>query len=124
VVILITGAVGLVTLATSAALRYDVSLQFLQLISALDIAWVVAAFSLGLRWGFGWRVAVGGAMMMGAVCVWSIWRYLDVVGFTAEGGWFVDGGRIASLILPFDLIAAVLAVTALVIGVGRADRAE
>ena len=121
VVIVVTGAVGLVTLATSAALRFDVSLQFLQLISAMDIAWVVAALVLGLRWRFGRRLAVGGALVMGAVCVWSIWRYLDVVGFTPEGGWLVDGARIASLVLPFDLMAAVLAVGAFVSGAGRAD---
>jgi len=121
VVVVVTGAVVLATLATSAALRYDASLQFLQLISALDIAWVVAAFTLGLRWRFGRGPATVGALAMAAVCVWSIWRYLDVVGFTAEGGWLVDGARIASLVLPFDLMAAVLAVGAFLAGVGRAD---
>jgi len=120
IVILVTGAVGLVTLATSAALRYDASLQFLQLISAMDIAWVVGAFALGLRWIWGSRLAVAGAVMMGVICVWSNWRYLDVVGFTADGGWLVDGARIASLVLPFDLVAALLAITAFSIGVGRA----
>ncbi len=122
IVVFVTGAVGLVTLATSAALRYDASLQFLQLISAMDIAWVVAAFALGLRWIGGSRLAVAGAVMMGVVCVWSIWRYLDIVGFTADGGWLVDGGKIATLILPFDVMAAVLAITAFSIGVGRTVR--
>jgi hypothetical protein len=123
IVVLVTGAVGLITLATSAALRYDASLQFLQLISAMDIAWVVAAFALGLRWIRGWRLAVTGAVLMGTVCVGSIWRYLYVVGFSADGGWVVDGGRIASLVLPFDLMAAVLAITAFSIGVGRRQTA-
>lgn len=118
-VILTTGATALVTLATSAAFRYEPSLQFLQLLSALDIAWVVAAFSFGLRWWLGPGAARIGGVAMGAVCVWSIWNYLNTVGFTPEGGWLVDGADIARLVLPFDVMAAILAVVAFSIGVRR-----
>ena len=48
VVFLVTGMVGLVTLASSAALQYPPSLQFLQLLSALDIAWAGAALVIGI----------------------------------------------------------------------------
>jgi hypothetical protein len=120
-VVMVTGAVGIVTLATSAALRYDPSLQFLQSLSALDIAWAAAALVLGLRWWRGRSAAIAGAFVLGVVCVWSIWRYLDVVGFGAGGEWVVDGSRIISLVLPFDMAAAAMAVTALVLGV-RAQR--
>ena len=41
VVALVTGYAALITLTSSAALRLDPSMQFLQLLSALDIAWVV-----------------------------------------------------------------------------------
>ena len=92
-VVLVTGAVGIVTLATSAALRYDPSLQFLQSLSALDIAWAAAALVLGLRWWRGRSAAMAGAFVLGVVCVWSIWRYLDVVGFGAGGEWVVDGNE-------------------------------
>ncbi|MDX1689465.1 MAG: hypothetical protein R3290_00440 [Acidimicrobiia bacterium] len=118
-VVLVAGATGLVTLATGAALRFAPSLQFLQVLSALDIAWVVAAFFVGLRWWRGPGVAAVGGLAMGAVCVWSIWNYLNTAGFTAEGGWLVDGGEIARLILPFDVMAAVLAVAAFTVGVRR-----
>ena len=49
----VVGFSALLTLATSAAARYDPSLQFLQLLSSLDIAWVVAALFIGARllWG-------------------------------------------------------------------------
>ena len=48
VVVLVTGMVGLVALASSAALRYPPSMQFLQLLSALDIAWAGAALVVGV----------------------------------------------------------------------------
>jgi hypothetical protein len=84
-VMLPTGAVALITLASSAALRLDPSLQFLQLLSALDITWASATAALGLQM----RAGRGAAWLAGsgvvAVCLWSVWRYLDVVGFTPEG---------------------------------------
>ena len=120
-VVLATGATGFVAIATAAALRFEPSLQFLQLLSALDIAWVVAAFVLGLRWRFGTRVARVGGLMMGVICVWSIWNYLNTVGFTVDGGWLVSGADIARLILPFDVAAAVMAITAFSSGVRRSQ---
>lgn len=51
-VVLVTGAVGLVAVTTSPALRYDPSMQYLQVLSAVDIAWATAALAVGLRW---WR---------------------------------------------------------------------
>jgi len=120
-VVLVTGATGLVALATAAALRFDPSLQFLAVLSALDIAWVVAAIGIGARKRWGGTAGLAGALMIGAVCVWSIWRYLDAVGFAADGGWAVDGGEIARLVLPFDLMAAVIAVAVFSTGVRSVD---
>ena len=114
-----TGAVALVGLATSAALRYPPSLQFLQLLSALDIAWAGAALYLGVRmWGRrGTAVAV--TVALGVVCVWSIWNYLRVVGFAPDGGWLLDGSQLSRLVLPYDMVAAVTAIITVALGVRR-----
>ncbi len=120
IVALDTGAVALLELATSAALRYQPSLQFLQLLSALDIAWSGAALYLGLRmWGRR-RTAVAATVALGIVCVWSIWNYLRVVGFAPDGGWLLDGTQLARLVLPYDTMAAIIAVGAVTVGVRRA----
>ncbi|MDH3731731.1 MAG: hypothetical protein OES13_11540 [Acidimicrobiia bacterium] len=116
VVALVTGAAALVTMATSAALRFDPSMQFLQLLSALDIAWVVAAAAIGARRRWGSAAATGAAIAIGVFCVWSIWRYLDTVGVGPLGEWVVDGSELMRLVLPNDMIAAVVAVSLLVIG--------
>lgn len=116
-VVLATGAVALVTLASSAALRLDPSMQFLQLLSALDIAWAAGATAIGARLAggplAGW--AAGGAIA--AVCVWSMAAYLNAVGYTTAGGWLVDGDAMWRYILPYDMAAAVIAVTTLTFGV-------
>jgi len=122
IIVLVTGSVGIVTLATSAALRYDPSLQFLQALSALDIAWAAAALVVGLRWWRGQIAALSGAVMMGVVCVWSIWHYLSVVGFGPSGEWVVDASRMMTLILPYDVMAAVAAVTVFFVGLRARDR--
>ena len=116
VVALVTGYAALITLTSSAALRLDPSMQFLQLLSALDIAWVVSATVIGVRWRWGvsWGRAAG--TMMAIVCVWSIWRYLDQVGFGAEGQWLVSRDALMRLVLPFDTVAAVIAVGAVLVG--------
>lgn len=109
-----TGAVALLTLASSAALRLDPSLQFLQLLSALDIAWAGAAIALGcyLIWNSR-RAAWLGGVVLGVFCVFSIWRYLDIVGFTAAGGWRVSGSDLMRYVIPFDMAAAVVALALL-----------
>ena len=119
VVALVTGATALVTLATSAALRFDPSMQFLQLLSALDIAWVVAAAAIGARRLWGRAAGVAAAFAIAVFCVWSIWRYLDVVGVGPNGEWVVDGSELMRLVLPNDMVAAVVAIALLVAGTRR-----
>ena len=107
---IVVGLVALLTLASSAALRYDPSMQMLQLLSALDVAWVTSATMVGASWIWGRRVGRVAAWLMTAACVFSNWNYLRVVGFDADGGWVVDGGELVRLVLPFDVVAAVIAV--------------
>jgi len=116
IVALVTGAVALVTLASSAALRLEPSLQFLQLLSTMDIAWTGGAIAIGsyLRWGT--RAAWIGGVVLGVFCIYSIWSYLDVVGFTADGGWLVSGSDLMRHVIPFDVAAAVIAVGILSFG--------
>jgi hypothetical protein len=123
-VALTTGAVALVTLASSAALRLEPSLQFLQLLSALDIAWAGAAVALGsyLRWGT--RAAWLGGIVLGVFCVFSIWRYLDIVGFTASGGWQVSGSDLMRYVIPYDMVAGAVAVIILWVGAHTGLRTE
>jgi hypothetical protein len=123
VVFLVTGVVGLVTLTSSAALRYPPSMQFLQLLSALDIAWAATALIVGLRRGWGRGVAIAGSAALAAVCVWAIWRYLDVVGLGPDGEWIVDAGALFEHVLPYDTAAAIAAVAAFLLGTRRAAQA-
>ena len=120
-IVIVTGTVGLVTLASSAALRFQPSLQFLQLLSALDIAWVVAALMIGLRLRGAGTGAVVAGVLMAVACVGSIWNYLRVVGLAPDGGWFLDGEQLMRLVLPADTIAALVAVVVLIGGL-RARR--
>lgn len=119
IVALVTGVVALVMLASAGALRLDPSLQFLQLLSALDIAWVVAATALGARLLrgplAGW---IAGSAILG-LCVWSVASYLEAVGYTPSGGWLVDGPAMWRYILPFDIGAAMIAITTLTLGVRK-----
>ncbi len=110
------GYAALLTLATSAAARYDPSLQFLQLLSSLDIAWVVAALYLGARilWNRGAATTAAGVILL--ACVASITIYLDQVGFAGSGGWIVDGQAMMTIVLPADMVAAILSVTVLLFG--------
>lgn len=122
---LVAAAVGfsaLLTLATSAAARYDVSLQFLQLLSSLDIAWVVAALYLGVRRLSGPPVATWAGAGLLVACVASIAIYLAVVGFTDAGGWLVDGARLLRIVLPSDAMAAIIAITFLLLASRKADQ--
>lgn len=119
VVALTAGAVALVTMATSAALRLEPSLQYLQLLSALDIAFATTAIYIGVRWLRGNPLAAAAALVVAVVCVWSIWRYLSVVGFTADGGWLVDAAALFTYVLPYDMAAAAVAVATMVAGARR-----
>ncbi|NIR60829.1 MAG: hypothetical protein GWO02_15625 [Gammaproteobacteria bacterium] len=122
-VVLPTGVVALVTLASSAALRFDPSLQFLQLLSALDIAWAGAALMIGTRWLWGRIAAFFAGGMLGILCVLSVWNYLRVVGFGPDGAWAVRAGEMMTLILPFDTAAAVMAIASLGAGIRRRSAA-
>jgi uncharacterized membrane protein len=118
-VIVVTGVAGLVTLASSAALRFEPSLQFLQLLSALDIAWVVAGTTLATEYLWGKRVAIVAGLTMSIVCVTSIALYLAEVGLDPNGGWLVDAEQMLRLVLPFDVIAAVMTVALVVVAARR-----
>ena len=113
-VVIVTGVIGLVTLATSAALRYQPSVQFLQLLSALDIAWVVAATLVGAHRLWGRTAAIAAGALIGAFCVASIANYLRVVGFSDDGQWIVDGENLLRLVIPFDMLAALVAIGVLI----------
>lgn len=124
VVLVVTGFTGLVTVASAGALRFQPSLQFLQLLSALDIAWVVAAVVVGLEAWRGRSVALLGGSAIGALCVASIWNYLRVVGLTPDGGWQLVGSELLRLVIPFDMMAAVVAGSVLVLGLRHAARSD
>jgi hypothetical protein len=112
-VVIVTGVVGLVTLATSAALRLQPSLQFLQLLSALDIAWAGAAIIFGVWRRWGRTPAVVGGVLLGIACVTSIWNYLRVVGLGPDDRWALDAGELMRLVLPADMMAATIAIALL-----------
>jgi hypothetical protein len=119
-VVVVTGLVGLVTLASSAALRFAPSVQFLQMLSALDIAWVVAATLIGATRLWGRAIGTGAGAVMGAFCVASIVNYLRVVGFSPVGEWVLDGGELMRLVIPSDMLAATVAIVILVAAARRA----
>ena len=119
VVFLVTGMVGLVTIASSAALQYPPSLQFLQLLSALDIAWAGAALVVGIYRAWRLPAAVIAGSALAVICIWSIWWYLDAVGFGPNGEWVVDASVLMRRVLPFDIAAAVMAIGALLYGTRR-----
>lgn len=111
-----TGSVALVTLASSAALRFEPSLQYLQLLSALDIAWATGALYLGVSLKKAELLArLAGALLI-ALCVFSIWNYLTIFGFTPEGGWLVDEPGLLRYVIPGDVAAAAIALSALTWG--------
>jgi len=86
------------------------------LLSALDIAWAAGAVVVGGHRLWSRRAIVGAGLFVGIACVSSIWNYLRVVGFAADGGWLLDGGELMRLVIPFDMVAAIVAGTVLFIG--------
>ena len=124
VIVLVTGVVALVTLASSAALRYPPSLQFLQLLSAVDIAWVVAAFVIGAGRAWGRSAGVIGGLLVGIVCVAAIYAYLGLVGFGPAGEWIVDGSALWTRVIPVDMAAALGAIAVFAYGTRRESRGE
>ena len=119
VVVITTGVVGLVTLASSAALQFPPSMQFLQLLSALDIAWAGGALVVGAHRAWGRAAAVAAGVVLGVVCVFAIWRYLDVVGFGPSGEWIVDGPALWRNVIPADTAAALVAIVVFTYGTWR-----
>ena len=119
VVALTVGVVALVTLASSAALRFEPSMQFLQLLSAMDIAFAAGTTMVGVSWMRGRRAGDVAGLVVAVVCVWSIWNYLRIVGFTPDAGWLVDGDALMRYVLPYD-VGAVVAVVSLTLGARRA----
>lgn len=109
-IIIVTGIVGLVTLASSAALRFQPSTQFLQLLSALDIAWATATVMLAVYWLWGRRPAIVAGAIVGIICIGSIARYLDAVGFTKRGRWRLDAEALWTYVLPFDMAVGAIAI--------------
>ncbi|NNL47294.1 MAG: hypothetical protein HKO76_02910 [Acidimicrobiia bacterium] len=107
----------LVTLASSAALRWHPSTQFLQLISTADIAWVVAGVMVGLAMRTAKRVWLPTGIAVAAICTWSMYRYLSAVGFGPEGEWIVRATELWRLIIPFDIAAAAMALVAVWYGI-------
>jgi hypothetical protein len=118
-VVLVTGVTALVTLATAAALRYQPSLQFLQLLSALDIAWVVSGTTLAVRSLWGRRAALAAGSLMAVLCVLSIVLYLASVGLAADDGWLLDGGELMRLVIPSDIVAATITIGLLLLAAHR-----
>lgn len=122
IVALATGFAALVTLPSSAVLGYPPSLQFLQLLSSLDVAWSAVGLGVGIRFLTGSRsLGITTSLMLDAICVFSIWNYLRVVGFGPSGEWIVDGARLATLVIPFDVAAALMAVGSLLFASRRVD---
>jgi hypothetical protein len=120
-IVIVTGTTGLVTLASSAAMGFQPSLQFLQLLSALDIAWVVGGIILAARalWGRTAALVVGFAMSV--ICVFSIGLYLAEVGLTVDGDWLVDQEQMLRLVIPFDVAAATMTIGLTILAARRAS---
>lgn len=118
-IIIVTGVVGLVTLASSAALRFQPSTQFLQLLSALDIAWAATTIMVAVYWIRGRVAALVAGAIVGILCIASIFRYLNAVGFSPQRRWRLDGGALWTYVIPFDMAIGAVAVAAFVFAVRR-----
>jgi len=58
------------------------------------------------------------------VCVFAIWRYLDVVGFGPSGEWIVDGPALWRNVIPADTAAALVAIVVFTYGTWRQASVE
>ncbi len=119
-VVLVTGSVGLVCLASSAALRYQPTTQFLQLLSSLDIAWATSTVMVAVHWLWKRRILtlLAGAGVV-VVCVWVIVRYIDKGAFGPRGAWRLRAGELWEYVLVYDVVVAALAIGLLVVAVRR-----
>jgi len=116
VVAAVSLATMLVTLASSAALRYDPSTQFLQLLSAFDIAWVVTGLIIGLSFRLRRGMWMTAGVAMTVMCLFSIYLYVDAVGFGRNGEWLVQAAEMLRLVIPFDVAAAIMTTAAILWG--------
>jgi hypothetical protein len=107
-----------VAVATGAALRFDPSLQYLQVLATLHLSVTASLVVLGARRRFGGAIAAVGAAAMVAAGLWTEWRYLGAVGFTPAGGWVVDGSEMRVIVLPFLAGSAAAAAAAFAAGAG------
>lgn len=119
-VVLVTGCVGLVTLASSAALRLRPTTQFLQLLSTLDIAWAASTVMIAAYWL--WhrvRVAIAAGLLVVVLCSVAYYRYIDTVAFSPSGAWRLRAGELWEYVLAYDMAIAAIALGMLFIAVRR-----
>ncbi len=117
----VTASAATVAAATAVGLRYDASMQYLVVLGADAIALPSSLAVLGARRRFGGPAAAGiGAAVVGGV-VWSLWRYLDVVGVGATGSWVVDGSRFGTIVLPVVAGALVVGLVLFTLGARTPD---
>ena len=120
VVIIVTGSVGLVTLASSAALRLRPSTQFLQLLSTLDIAWAAATVMVAFYWLWNRvQMALIGGFAVVVACAFPYGRYVDQAAFGPGGAWRMRASELWEYVLPYDIFIAVVAIGLLLLAVRR-----
>ena len=56
-------------------------------------------------------------------CVASIAAYLNVVGFTDQGGWLLDGGKLVRIVISADTVTAIVSIAVLLSASWRIDQA-
>jgi hypothetical protein len=100
---------------------FQPSLQFLQLLSTLDIAWVVGGIILAARALWGRTAALVVSFAMSVICVLSIGLYLAEVGLTVDGDWLVDQEQMLRLVIPFDVAAATMTIGLTILAARRAS---
>lgn len=118
VVAMVAAAASGVAVATAASLRFDPSLQYLQVLAALHLSITASFVVLGARRRFGGAIAGVAAAATVAAGLWTEWRYLGAVGFTPAGGWVVDGSEMRVIVLPFLAGSAAAAAAAVAAGAG------